>query len=154
MNADVFKIKWTSFSNTIEVQCKEILLKREAIEIAKEELFKNWDKSKLIDNQAIRSSQRAIEWTSFDPAYCNKWLKAPAPQTRRYRFLKISEQFRKQTSLKPLQEGVSAYSTVKYEGSLKDNFAKQNLNPFTFKGSSLLKKHLKLELITKLKNFK
>ena len=153
MNADVFKRKWTSFSNTIEGQCKEILLKREAIEIAKDELFGNWDNSKLIDNEAIRSPQREIKWTSLDPSYCEKWLKAPAPQTRRYRSLKISEQFRKLTTLKPLQEGVSAYSEVKYNESIKDNFAKQNLNPFTFKGSTLLKKHLKLELITKLKNF-
>ena len=153
MNADVFKIKWTSFSNTIEVQCKEILLKREAIEIAKDELFENWDKSKLIDNEVIRSPQRAIEWTSFDPSYCEKWLKAPAPQTRRYRSLNISGQFRKLTTLKPLQEGVSAVSAVKYDESVKDNFAKQNLNPFTFKGSTLLKKHLKLELIIKLKKF-
>ena len=153
MNADVFKRKWTSFSSTIEGQCKEILLKREAIEIAKDELFRNWDDSKLIDNEAIRSPQREIKWTSFDPVYCAKWLNAPAPQTRRYRSLKISEQFRKLTTLKPLQEGVSAYSEVKYNESIKDNFAKQNLNPFTFKGSTLLKKHLKLELITKLKNF-
>ena len=153
MNADVFKRKWTSFSNTIEGQCKEILLKREAIEIAKDELFRNWDDSKLIDNEAIRSPQREIKWTSFDPVYCGKWLNAPAPQTRRYRSLNISGQFRKLTTLKPLQEGVSAYSEVKYNESIKDNFAKQNLNPFTFKGSTLLKKHLKLELITKLKNF-
>ena len=153
MNADIFKRKWTSFSNTIEGQCKEILLKREAIEIAKDELFRNWDDSKLIDNEAIRSPQREIKWTSLDPVYCGKWLNAPAPQTRRYRSLKISEQFRKLTTLKPLQEGVSAYSEVKYNESIKDNFAKQNLNPFTFKGSTLLKKHLKLELITKLKNF-
>lgn len=153
MNADVFKIKWTTFSNTIEIQCKEILLKRDAIEIAKEELFKNWDKSKLINNEAIRSPQRAIEWTSFDPAYCGKWLKAPAPQTRRYRTLRISEQCRKQTTLKPIQEGVAAYSEVKYNDSIKENFARQNLNPFTFKGSTLLKKHLKLNLIKKLKGF-
>ena len=39
MNADVFKRKWTSFSNTIEGQCKDILLKRDAIETAKDELF-------------------------------------------------------------------------------------------------------------------
>src|SRR5574344_702994 len=141
MNADVFKRKWTSFANTVEVQCKDILLKREAIEIAKDELFENWDKSKLIDNEAIRSPQRAIEWTSFDPAYCGKWLKAPAPQTRRYRSLNISGQFRKLTTLKPLQEGVSAVSAVKYNESVKENFAKQNLNPFTFKGSTLLKKY-------------
>ena len=128
-------------------------MKREAIEKAKEELFKNWDKSKLIDNQAIRSPQRAIEWTSNSPAYCEKWLKAPAPQTRRYRSLNISGQFRKLTTLKPLQEGVSAVSAVKYNESIKENFAKQNLNPFTFKGSTLLKKHLKLELIIKLKKF-
>jgi len=153
MNADVFKRKWTSFSNTIEFQCKDILLKREAIEIAKDELFRNWDNSKLIDNEVIRSPQREIKWTSLDPSYCEKWLKAPAPQTRRYRSLNISGQFRKLTTLKPLQEGVSAYSEVKYNESIKDNFAKQNLNPFTFKGSTLLKKRLKLELITKLKNF-
>jgi hypothetical protein len=153
MNADVFKIKWTKFSNTIEFQCKDILLKREAIELAKEELFKNWDNSKLIDNEVIRSPQRAIAWTSNSPDYCEKWLKAPAPQTRRYRSLNISGQFRKLTTLKPLQEGVSAVSAVKYSESIKDNFAKQNLNPFTFKGSTLLKKHLKLELITKLKKF-
>lgn len=153
MNADVFKQKWTKYANTIEAQCKDILLKREAIEIAKDELFGNWDKSKLIDGQAIRSPQRAIEWTSFDPAYCGKWLKAPAPQTRRYRTLRISEQCRKLTTLKPLQEGVAAYSEVKYNDSIKENFARQNLNPFTFKGSTLLKKHLKLELITKLKKF-
>lgn len=153
MNADVFKRKWTNFSTSIEVQCKEILLKREAIEIAKEELFENWDNSKLIDNEAIRSPQREIKWTSLDPSYCEKWLKAPAPQTRRYKSLNISGQFRKLTTLKPLQEGVSAYSAVKYNESINDNFAKQNLNPFTFKGSTLLKKHVKLELITKLKNF-
>ena len=153
MNADVFIRKWTTFSNTVEVQCKEILLKREAIEIAKEELFENWDNSKLIDNEPIRSPQREISWTSYDPAYCEKWLKAPAPQTRRYRSLNISGQFRKLTTLKPLQEGVAAYSASKYDGSIKDNFAKENLNPFTFKGSTLLKKHLKLELITKLKKF-
>lgn len=153
MNADVFKRKWTKFSTSIEVQCKDILLKREAIEIAKEELFENWDNSKLIDNEYIRSPQREITWTSLEPAYCEKWLKAPAPQTRRYRSLNISGQFRKLTTLKPLQEGISAVSAVKYNERLKDNFAKQNLNPFTFKGSTLLKKHLKLELITKLKNF-
>ena len=153
MNADIFKIKWTKYSNTIEAQCKEILLKREAIEIAKEELFGNWDNSKLIDNEVIRSPQRAITWTSLDPSYCEKWLKAPAPQTRRYRSLNISGQFRKLTTLKPLQEGVSASSAVKYNESIKGNFAKQNLNPFTFKGSTLLKKHVKLELITKLKKF-
>ena len=153
MNADIFIKKWTSFSNTIEGQCKDILLKRDAIETAKDELFENWDKSKLIDNEAIRSQGRAIEWASSDHAYCEKWLNAPAPQTRRYRSLNISGQFRKLTTLKPLQEGVSAYSEVKYNESIKDNFAKQNLNPFTFKGSTLLKKHLKLELITKLKNF-
>ena len=128
-------------------------MKREAIEIAKDELFGNWDNSKLIDNEAIRSPQREIKWTSLDPSYCAKWLNAPAPQTRRYRSLNISGQFRKLTTLKPLQEGVSAYSEVKYNESIKDNFAKQKLNPFTFKGSTLLKKHLKLELITKLKNF-
>ena len=153
MNADVFKKKWTNFATTVEVQCKDILLKREAIEIAKDELFGNWDNSKLIDNEVIRSPQRAIAWTSLDPSYCEKWLKAPAPQTRRYRNLNISGQFRKLTTLKTLQEGVSAYSDVKYNESIKDNFAKQNLNIFTFKGSTLLKKHLKLELITKLKNF-
>ena len=150
MNADVFKRKWTSFSNTIEGQCKEILLKRDAIETAKDELFGNWDNSKLIDNEAIRSPQREIKWTSLDPSYCEKWLNAPAPQTRRYLSLNISGQFRKLTTLKPLQEGVSAYSEVKYNGSIKDNFAKQNLNPFTFKGSTLLKKYLQLNLITKL----
>lgn len=150
MNADVFKRKWTSFSTSIEAQCKEILLKKEAMEIAKGELFENWDNSKLIDNEAIRSPQREIKWTSLDTAYCEKWLKAPAPQTRRYRSLNISGQFRKLTTLKPLQEGVSAYSAAKYNESIKDNFAKQNLNPFTFKGSKLLKKHLKLELIIKL----
>ena len=153
MNADVFIKKWTNFANTVEVQCKDILLKKDAIETAKEELFKNWDNSKLINNEKIRSSQRAIEWTSFDPAYCGKWLKAPAPQTRRYRFLRISEDLRKLTTLKELQEGVTASSTVKYTESVKKNFAKENLNPFTFKGSTLLKKHLKLNLITKLKNF-
>lgn len=153
MNADVFKRKWTTFSTSIEVQCKEILLKREAIEIAKDELFTNWDNSKLIDNEDIRSPQREISWTSLDPAYCEKWLKAPAPQTRRYRSLNISGQFRKLTTLKPLQEGISAVSAVKYNESIKDNFAKQNLNPFTFKGSTLLKRYLKLNLITKLKNF-
>ena len=153
MNADIFIKKWTKFSTSIEFQCKDILLKRDAIEIAKDELFRNWDNSKLIDNEAIRSPQREIKWTSLDTAYCEKWLNAPAPQTRRYRSLNISGQFRKLTTLKPLQEGVSAYSEVKYNGSIKDNFAKQNLNPFTFKGSTLLKKHLKLELITKLKNF-
>ena len=150
MNADVFKRKWTSFSNTIEGQCKEILLKRDAIETAKDELFGNWDNSKLIDNEAIRSPQREIKWTSLDPSYCEKWLNAPAPQTRRYLSLNISGQFRKLTTLKPLQEGVSAYSEVKYNGSIKDNFAKQNLNPFTFKGSTLLKKYLQLNLITQL----
>lgn len=153
MNADVFKRKWTTFANTVDIQCKDILLKRDAIELAKDELFENWDKSKLIDNEAIRSPQRAISWTSLDPAYCEKWLKAPAPQTRRYRSLNISGQFRKLTTLKPLQEGVSANSEIKYNESIKENFAKQNLNPFTFKGSTLLKQHLKLELITKLKNF-
>ena len=153
MNADVFKRKWTKFSTSIEFQCKDILLERDAIETAKDELFENWEKSKLIDNEAIRSPQREIKWTSLDPSYCEKWLKAPAPQTRRYRSLNISGQFRKLTTLKPLQEGVSAYSEVKYNESIEDNFAKQNLNPFTFKGSTLLKKHLKLELITKLKNF-
>ena len=153
MNADVFKRKWTSFSNTIEGQCKEILLKRDAIETAKDELFGNWDNSKLIDNEVIRSPQRIITWSSLDPVYCEKWIKAPAPQTRRYRSLNISGQFRKLTTLKPLQEGVSAVSAVKYNESVKDNFAKQNLNPFTFKGSTLLKKYLKLELITKLKKF-
>lgn len=153
MNADIFIKKWTKFSTSIEFQCKDILLKRDAIEIAKNELFENWDKSKLIGNEAIRSPQREIKWTSLDPSYCENWLKAPAPQTRRYRSLNISGQFRKLTTLKPLQEGVSAYSEVKYNESIKDNFAKQNLNPFNFKGSTLLKKHLKLELITKLKNF-
>lgn len=153
MNADVFKIKWTNFANTVEFQCKVIMLKREAIDIAKEELFGNWDNSKLIDNQVIKSPQREIKWTSLDPAYCEKWLKAPAPQTRRYRSLNISGQFRKLTTLTPLQEGVSAYSAVKYNESVKENFAKQNLNPFTFKGSTLLKKYLKLELIKNLKEF-
>ena len=153
MNADDFKTKWTKFSTSIEFQCKDILLKREAIEIAKDELFENWDNSKLIDNEAIRSPQREIKWTSLDPSYCGKWLNAPAPQTRRYRSLNLSGQFRKLTTLKPLQEGVSAYSEIKYNESIKDNFAKHKLNPFTFKGSTLLKKHLKLELITKLKNF-
>ena len=153
MNADIFIKKWTKFSTSIEFQCKNILLERDAIEIAKNELFENWDKSKLIDNEAIRSPQREIKWTSLDPSYCEKWLKAPAPQTRRYLSLNISGQFRKLTTLKSLQEGVSAYSEVKYNESIKNNFAKQNLNPFTFKGSTLLKKHLKLELITKLKNF-
>ena len=153
MNADIFIKKWTKFSTSIEFQCKEIILKRDAIETAKNELFGNWDNSKLIDNEVIRSPQREIKWTSLDPSYCGKWLKSPAPQTRRYRSLNISGQFRKLTTLKPLQEGVSAYSEVKYNESIKDNFAKQNLNPFTFKGSTLLKKHLKLELITKLKNF-
>ena len=153
MNADIFIKKWTKFSTSIEFQCKNILLERDAIEVAKDELFKNWDESKLIDNEAIRSPQREIKWTSFDPSYCEKWLKAPAPQTRRYRSLNISGQFRKLTTLKPLREGVSAYSEVKYNENIVDNFAKQNLNPFTFKGSTLLKKHLKLELITKLKNF-
>ena len=153
MNADIFIKKWTKFSTSIELQCKDILLERAAIEVAKDELFKNWDESKLIDNEAIRSPRREIKWTSLDPSYCGKWLNAPAPQTRRYRSLNISGQFRKLTTLKPLQEGVSAYSEVKYNESIIDNFAKQNLNPFTFKGSTLLKKHLKLELITKLKNF-
>lgn len=153
MNADIFKEKWTKFSTSIEFQCKDILLKRDAIETAKDELFENWDKSKLIDNEAIRSPQREIKWTSLDPAYCKKWLNAPAPQTRRYRNLNISGQFRKLTTLKPLQEGVTAYSAVDYNDSINENFAKQNLNPFTFKGSTLLKKHLKINLITKLKNF-
>ena len=153
MNADIFIKKWTKFSTSIEFQCKNILLERAAIEVAKDELFKNWDESKLIDNEAIRSAQRKIKWTSFDPSYCVRWLKAPAPQTRSYLSLNISGQFRKLTTLKPLQEGVSAYSEVKYNENIVDNFAKQNLNPFTFKGSTLLKKHLKLELITKLKNF-
>ena len=150
MNADVFKRKWTKFATSVAVECKDILLKREAVEIAKQELFENWDNSKLIDNEAIRSPQREIKWTSLDTAYCEKWLNAPAPQTRRYRSLNISGQFRKMTTLKPLQEGVSASSTAKYNESIKDNFAKQNLNPFTFKGSTLLKKYLQLNLITKL----
>ena len=153
MNADIFIKKWTKFSTSIEFQCKNILLERAAIEVAKDELFENWDKSKLIGNEAIISPQREIKWTSLDPSYCEKWLKAPAPQTRRYRSLNISGQLRKLTTLKPLREGVSAYSEVKYNENIVDNFAKQNLNPFTFKGSTLLKKHLKLELITKLKNF-
>ena len=153
MNADIFIKKWSKFSTSIEFQCKDILLKRDAIETAKDELFGNWDKSKLIDNEAIRSPQREIKWTSLDPSYCEKWLKAPAPQTRRYRSLNLSGQFRKLTTLKPLQEGVSATSDVVYTESVKENFAKHNLNPFTFKGSTLLKKYLKLELITKLKNF-
>ena len=153
MNADVFKRKWTKFSTSVAVECKEILLKREAVEIAKGELFENWDKSKLIDDEAIRSPQREIKWTSLDTAYCEKWLNAPAPQTRRYRSLNISGQFRKLTTLKPLQEGVSATSTEKYNESIKDNFAKHNLNPFTFKGSTRLKNYLKINLIKKIKNF-
>ena len=153
MNADIFIKKWTKFSTSIEFQCKDILLKRDAIETAKDELFKNWDKSKLIDNEAIRSPQREIKWTSLDPSYCEKWLKAPAPQTRRYRTLKISEQLRKSTTLQPLQEGVSATSTVVYAESVKENFAKHKLNPFTFKGSTMLKNYLKINLIKKIKNF-
>ena len=153
MNADVFKIKWTKFANTIEFQCKDILLKRDAIETAKDELFENWDKSKLIDNEPIRSPQREIKWTSLDPSYCEKWLKAPAPQTRRYRTLRISEQLRKRTTLKELQGGVSATSDVVYTESVKENFAKHNLNPFTFKGSTRLKNYLKINLIKKIKNF-
>ena len=153
MNADVFKRKWTKFSTSVAVECKEILLKREAVEIAKRELFENWDNSKLIDNEAIRSPQREIKWTSLDTSYCEKWLNAPAPQTRRYRSLNISGQFRKLTTLKPLQEGVAASSTAKYNESIKDNFAKQNLNPFTFKGSTRLKNYLKINLIKKIKNF-
>ena len=153
MNADVFKRKWTKFSTSVAVECKEILLKREAVEIAKGELFENWDKSKLIDDEAIRSPQREIKWTSLDTAYCEKWLNAPAPQTRRYRSLNISGQFRKLTTLKPLQEGVSATSTEKYNESIKENFAKHNLNPFTFKGSTRLKNYLKINLIKKIKNF-
>ena len=153
MNADVFKRKWTNFSTSVAVECKDILLKREAVEIAKGELFENWDKSKLIDDEVIRSPQREIKWTSSDHAYCEKWLNAPAPQTRRYRSLNISGQFRKLTTLKPLQEGVSATSTEKYNESIKDNFAKHNLNPFTFKGSTRLKNYLKINLIKKIKNF-
>ena len=153
MNADVFKRKWTKFSTSVAVECKEILLKREAVEIAKGELFENWDKSKLIDDEVIRSPQREIKWTSLDTAYCEKWLNAPAPQTRRYRSLNISGQFRKLTTLKPLQEGVSATSTEKYNESIKENFAKHNLNPFTFKGSTRLKNYLKINLIKKIKNF-
>ena len=153
MNADVFKIKWSKFSTSIEFQCKDILLKRPAIETAKDELFENWDKSKLIDNEPIRSPQREIKWTSLDPAYCEKWLKAPAPQTRRYRTLRISEQLRKRTTLKELQGGVSATSDVVYTESVKENFAKHNLNPFTFKGSTRLKNYLKINLIKKIKNF-
>ena len=153
MNADVFKKKWTKFSTSVAVECKAILLKREAIEIAKGELFENWDKSKLIDDEVIRSPQREIKWTSLDTAYCEKWLNAPAPQTRRYRSLNISGQFRKLTTLKPLQEGVSATSTEKYNESIKENFAKHNLNPFTFKGSTRLKNYLKINLIKKIKNF-
>ena len=153
MNADIFIKKWTKFSTSIEFQCKDILLKRDAIETAKDELFENWDNSKLIDNEAIRSPQRAIKWTSLDPSYCEKWLKAPAPQTRRYRTLKISEQLRKSTTLQPLQEGVSATSTVVYIESVKENFAKHKLNPFTFKGSTMLKNYLKINLIKKIKNF-
>ena len=153
MNADIFIKKWTKFSTSIEFQCKDILLKREAIEIAKDELFENWDNSKLIDNEAIRSPQREIKWTSSDPSYCEKWLKAPAPQTRRYRSLNISGQLRKLTTLKPLKEGVSATSTVVYNESIKDNFAKHKLNPFTFKGSTMLKNYLKINLIKKIKNF-
>ena len=153
MNADIFIKKWTKFANTIEFQCKDILLKRDAIETAKDELFENWDKSKLIDNEPIRSPQREIKWTSLDPAYCEKWLKAPAPQTRRYRTLRISEQLRKRTTLKELQGGVSATSDVVYTESVKENFAKHNLNPFTFKGSTRLKNYLKINLIKKIKNF-
>ena len=153
MNADIFIKKWTKFSTSIEFQCKDILLKRDAIETAKDELFKNWDESKLINNEAIRSPQREIKWTSLDPSYCEKWLKAPAPQTRRYRSLKISEQLRKSTTLQPLQEGVSATSTVVYTESVKKNFAKHKLNPFTFKGSTMLKNYLKINLIKKIKNF-